>query len=88
MAKVSAEQITAAMEAMAGEGQAITVRALTVADEDHLALHLQGSRLHEHGLHDLATKSDEHIRIDIERDAENGAIVMLTRRCAMSTSIN
>ena len=28
MAKVSAEQINAAMEAMAGEGQAITVRAL------------------------------------------------------------
>lgn len=77
-----------ALEHVIQSANAITVRALTVADEDHLALHLQGSRLHEHGLHDLATKSDEHIRIDIERDAENGAIVMLTRRCAMSTSIN
>jgi anti-sigma regulatory factor (Ser/Thr protein kinase) len=83
-----ASSLEYALDEAIGTADVITVRTVTTADEDHLALHLHGPRVHEGFLLDLAATSHEDIKIEIDRDTEDGAIVMLTRRCALSTSIN
>ncbi|CAB4914288.1 unannotated protein [freshwater metagenome] len=69
-----------ALEEAIGSADSVTVRAMTLADEDHLSLHLHGGSLDAQTLATFTTDRLQGVSLDTEEEPGKGVLVLVGRR--------
>ena len=75
-----------ALEEAIASADSVTVRAMTLADEDHLSLHLHGGSLDAQTLATFTTDRLQGVSLDTEEDPGKGVLVLVGRRLVDSSA--
>jgi len=71
-----------ALESSIASAESITVRAMTSAHEDHLALHLHGSAVDIRAIEEISADLTDSVDLDTELQAGAGVLVLVGRSVA------